>query len=99
MIKIMQLNQKNVISAGIAEIQKPWMTSAEHLLVAWIRFAVFSSGNPPHALTGAGSAGKTLLEHLYNQETFSTLNVVYWRNKAFTFNGLSQISITHCCLC
>jgi hypothetical protein len=37
---------KTVISAGITEIQKPWMASGEHILVDWIRFAVFGSGNP-----------------------------------------------------
>ncbi|WP_304895106.1 hypothetical protein [Methylicorpusculum sp.] len=45
---------KNVISAGIAEIQMPWTASAEHLLVLWIP---------------AIPAGKTLLlRYLYNQE-------------------------------
>ncbi|MCD2449435.1 hypothetical protein GO003_003405 [Methylicorpusculum oleiharenae] len=54
---------KTVISARIAEIQTPWMASAEHILVAWI------PAIPRHSLSGAGSAGKTLLlKHLYNQE-------------------------------
>ncbi|MDP2178620.1 hypothetical protein [Methylicorpusculum sp.] len=46
---------KIVISAGIAEIQAPWMASAEHILVVWI------PAIPRYSLTRAGSAGKTLL--------------------------------------
>jgi hypothetical protein len=30
----------------IAETQKSWMTIGEHILLDWIRFAVFGSGNP-----------------------------------------------------
>jgi hypothetical protein len=49
-------------SSRIAKIQKPWMTSAEHILVVLILAL------PRHSLTGAGCAGKTLfLKHLYNQ--------------------------------
>ncbi|MDO8941439.1 MAG: hypothetical protein Q7U98_19960 [Methylicorpusculum sp.] len=47
---------KIVISAGIAEIQMPWMASAEHILVLWFP---------------AIPAGKTLLlKHLFNQDKF-----------------------------
>jgi hypothetical protein len=54
--KYQSAQSKIVISAGIAEIQMPWMASAEHILVVWIP---------------AIPAGKTLLlKHLYNQETF-----------------------------
>jgi hypothetical protein len=52
-IKILQLSQNIVISAGIAEIQKPMMVSDEHIPVVWIP---------------AVPAGMTLLlKHFYNQ--------------------------------
>jgi hypothetical protein len=52
---MLQPSQNIVISAGIAEIQRPRMASDEHIPVVWIP---------------AVHAGMTLLlKHLYNQET------------------------------
>jgi hypothetical protein len=58
-IKQLQLSQNIVISAGIAEIQRPRMASDEHIPVTWIP---------------AVNAGMTLLlKHLYIQETIQRL--------------------------
>jgi hypothetical protein len=71
--KDQSVKSKIVISAGIAEIQKPWIACAKHILAVWI---------PAIQLCLEGYAGKTLLlKRIYNQvekcASFSTLTQVY----------------------
>jgi hypothetical protein len=71
--KDQSVKSKIVISAGIAEIHKPWLVCAEHIHEVWI---------PAIHLSPEGYAGKTLLlKRIYNQvekcASFSTLTQVY----------------------